>query len=67
VHVQEAGRFALVVGKGAIAMQLGAPPFHRKLDEAARVVAELERRGTKADEILLDNEAHPERVVVRVR
>jgi cell division protein FtsQ len=67
VHVQEGGRFAIVVGKSAVSMQLGAPPFRRKLDEAARVVAELDRRGTKADAILLDNEAHPERVVVRVR
>jgi cell division protein FtsQ len=67
VHVEGGGRFSLVVGKSAVALRLGPPPFHRKLDEAARVVAELDRRGAKADTILLDNEAHPERVVVRVR
>jgi cell division protein FtsQ len=67
VHVEEAARFTLVVGKSAVSLRLGAAPFRRKLDEAGRVVAELDRRGAKADAILLDNEAHPERVVVRVR
>ncbi len=32
-----------------------------------RVVAELDRRGAKADAIMLDNDARPERVVVRMR
>ena len=39
----------------------------RKLDQAARVVAELERRSGRADTIMLDNDTRPERVVVRVR
>ncbi len=67
VHITDDGGFSLVVGKGGIALALGGPPFHRKLDEAARVTAELERRGAKPDAIMLDNEAHPERVVVRMR
>lgn len=67
VHITDDGGFSLVVGKAGISLTLGSPPFHRKLDEVARVTAELERRGTKADAIMLDNEAHPERVVVRVR
>jgi cell division protein FtsQ len=46
---------------------LGAPPFRRKLDQASRVVAELDRRGAKADAIMLDNDSRPERVVVRMR
>ena len=61
------GAFTLVVGKQGIALELGDAPFRRKLDEAARVIAELEKRNTKADTIMLDNEARPERVVVRVR
>jgi hypothetical protein len=32
-----------------------------------RVVAELDRRGAKPDSIMLDNEARPDRVVVRTR
>ena len=67
VHVQADGAFLLVVGHDAMSLVLGAPPFRRKLDQAARVVAELDKRGAKADSIMLDNDARPERVVVRMR
>jgi cell division protein FtsQ len=67
VHVQTDGTFAVVVGRGAMQLVLGGPPFRRKLDQASRVVAELDRRGAKADAIMLDNDARPERVVVRMR
>jgi cell division protein FtsQ len=67
VHVQPDGAFALVVGHAATELVLGGPPFRRKLDEAARVLAELDRRGAKADTVMLDNDARPERVVVRMR
>jgi cell division protein FtsQ len=67
IHITPDGAFTLVVGKNAIALELGDAPFRKKLDEAARVMAELEKRNTKADTIMLDNEARPERVVVRVR
>ena len=67
VHVQSDGTFAVVVGRGAMQLVLGGPPFRRKLDQAARVVGELDRRGAKADAIMLDNDARPERVVVRMR
>jgi cell division protein FtsQ len=67
VHVDPAGSFALVVGKAGLELFLGGAPFHRKLEQAARVVAELDVRGAKADAILLDNDARPERVTVRMR
>jgi cell division protein FtsQ len=67
VHVQADGGFALVVGRNATELVLGAAPFRRKLDQATRVVAELDGRGAKADAIMLDNETRPERVVVRMR
>lgn len=67
VHVQPDGGFALVVGHSAMELVLGGAPFRRKLDQATRVVAELEGRGAKADAIMLDNDARPERVVVRMR
>jgi cell division protein FtsQ len=67
VHIAAGEALTLFVGKSAIALELGAAPFHHKLEEAARVLAELERRGAKADAIMLDSEAHPERVVARVR
>jgi cell division protein FtsQ len=67
VHVEPDGAFTLVVGRSATELVLGAPPFRRKLEQAGRVVAELEKRGAKADTIMLDNDARPERVVVRMR
>jgi cell division protein FtsQ len=67
VHVEPDGGFTIVVGRGATELVLGGPPFRRKLEQAARVVAELEKRGAKADTIMLDNDARPERVVVRMR
>jgi cell division protein FtsQ len=67
VHVEADGAFALVVGRTALELILGGPPFRRKLDQASRVIAELESRGAKAEAIMLDNDARPERVVVRMR
>ena len=59
--------FSLVVGHNAVELVLGLPPFRRKLDQAARVVAELDKRGAKAGAIMLDNDTRPDRVVVRMR
>jgi cell division protein FtsQ len=67
VHVEPDGAFSLIVGRSAMQLVLGGPPFRRKLDQATRVVAELDRRGAKADAIMLDNDSRPERVVVRMR
>jgi cell division protein FtsQ len=67
VHVAEDGTYALVVGRVAMQLVLGGPPFRRKLDQAVRVVAELDRRGAKASAIMLDNDQRPDRVVVRMR
>jgi cell division protein FtsQ len=67
VHVEPDGAYLLVVGRSAMQLVLGGPPFRRKLDRAARVVVELDKRGAKADAIMLDNEARRDRVVVRMR
>jgi cell division protein FtsQ len=67
VHVEANGEMTLVIGKSAVALHMGAPPYRRKLEQALRVVAELDRRGAKPDSIMLDNEARPDRVVVRMR
>ena len=67
IHVGGDQAFTIIVGKNALSLALGEPPFRRKIEQAARVLAELERRGAKADAIMLDNEARPERVVVRMR
>jgi cell division protein FtsQ len=67
VHVEADGAFALVIGRSALELVLGGPPFRRKLEQATRVVAELDTRGAKAEAIMLDNDTRPERVVVRMR
>lgn len=67
VHVSGNGATSLVVGKSALTLDLGEAPFRRKLEQASRVVAELDKRGAKPDAILLDDEARPDRVVVRMR
>lgn len=67
IHLARDGSTTLIVGKNALQLALGDPPFRKKLDQAARVMAELEKRGAKADAIMLDNDARPERVVVRMR
>jgi cell division protein FtsQ len=67
IHLAKDGTTTLIVGKNGLQLALGDPPFRKKLDQAARVLAELDKRGAKADAIMLDNDARPERVVVRVR
>ena len=67
VHLETDGSMAVVVGKAAVTVKLGQPPYRKKLDEAVRVFAELDRRGAKPETIMLDNEGRPERVVVRMK
>jgi cell division protein FtsQ len=67
VHVEPTGDMTLVVGKSNVVVRLGSAPYRRKLDQAARIVGELDRRGAKPDTIMLDDEARPDRVVVRMR
>ncbi len=67
VHVSAEGAVTLTVGKHGLTLALGDPPYRRKLDQAARVLAELEKRAAKAEVVMLDNEARPERVVVRMK
>jgi cell division protein FtsQ len=67
VHVSAEGTIDLVVGRNATVLKLGAAPYRRKLEQAARVVFELDKRAARAEAVMLDNEARPERVVVRLR
>jgi cell division protein FtsQ len=67
IHFDPSTGISLSVGGSATSLVLGGPPFRKKLEQASRVALELERRGQKADAILLDNDARPERVVARVR
>jgi len=72
IHFEPGDGVSLSVGGSSAgtpitSLVLGGPPFRKKLDQAARVAFELERRGQKPDSILLDNDARPDRVVARVR
>jgi cell division protein FtsQ len=67
VHVEETNDMTLVIGKSAVVLRMGAAPYRKKLEQAVRVFGELDRRGAKPDVIMLDDDARPERVVVRMR
>ncbi len=67
VHVGEGGEVVLTVGKAALSLHLGVGEWRRKLLMAARVVGRLARAGQTPAHVYLDNSAHPERVVVRMR
>jgi cell division protein FtsQ len=66
-HLEDDGGIVLVVGKDGLALHLGRGPYRQTLDQANRVMAELSTRRGQASVVFLDNDAHPERVVVRMR
>ena len=66
VHVDAAGHATLMVGTSGIALHLGPPPFKQRLLRAERVLKKTLQGGATPSVVFLDNEAHPERVVVRL-
>jgi len=66
-HLSPDGDVVLTVGKRGTTLHLGSGPFRQKLLMAARIVAKLSASGEMPGIVFLDNEAHPERVVVRMR
>ncbi len=67
VHIEDDGGLVLSVGKDVIALRLGKGPYRQTLEQANRVLGELASRHAQASILFLDNDAHPERVVVRMR
>ncbi|HEY3233712.1 MAG TPA: FtsQ-type POTRA domain-containing protein [Polyangiaceae bacterium] len=67
VHMTDAGAVVLVVGASGIALFLGEGPWPKKLQMAERAFGLLAAKGQVPETVFLDNRAHPERVVVRVR
>src|SRR5690606_38519783 len=67
VHLDRSGRASLVVGTAGMTLHLGVGPWKKKLLRAERVIATARRSGGNPSVLFVDNEAHPERVVVRVR
>ncbi len=67
VALAKDGTARLIVGKDGVTIELGVAPYRQKILRAARVLEEVERRHASPSVVFLDNEAHPERVVVRMR
>lgn len=67
VHLGDDGRVVLTAGKQGLTLHLGRGEFRRKVLMAERIVGQLQRRGRTPGILFLDNEAHPERVVARMR
>lgn len=67
IHLSDDGTMRMTVGRNAVSIELGLPPYRKKVLRAAQVLTEVGRRKADASVVFLDNEAHPERVVVRMR
>ena len=67
VHLADAGDVTLTAGKDGVTLELGTGPWRKKLLMAEEVVGELRKKGRTPGIVFLDNQAHPERVVVRMR
>jgi cell division protein FtsQ len=67
VHLADDGGIVMTVGEDAVTLELGHPPWRKKLLKAARVLGSVRAKGQLPGIVFLDNEAHPERVVVRMR
>lgn len=67
LHVGTDGSLVVSIGKEAILLHFGHPPYREKIEQAARVLSEVARRKAGASVVFLDNDAHPERVVVRMK
>ncbi|HEY2405625.1 MAG TPA: FtsQ-type POTRA domain-containing protein [Polyangiaceae bacterium] len=67
VNLADAGDITLTVGKEGVTLALGTGPWKKKLDMAEEIVGNLRRKGRTPGILFLDNQAHPERVVVRMR
>ncbi len=65
--IAEDGEVVVTVGEKGIALHLGRGPWRKKLLMASTVVSQVQRRGHVPGIVFADNEAHPERVVVRMR
>ncbi len=61
------GSVSVTVGSDGIVLTFGQPPFRNKVQKAERILEELRYRKVARAILFLDNEAHPERVVVRLQ
>jgi cell division protein FtsQ len=67
VHLADSGDVVLTAGKEGITFELGRDGYRRKFLMGEQVVGEMRRKGRAPGIVFLDNQAHPERVVVRMK
>jgi cell division protein FtsQ len=67
LHLDADGSAELVVSDSGVTLVFGKGPIEQKLLMAARVLSKVRGRGELPRVVFLDNQAHPERVVVRLR
>jgi len=67
IHIEKDGSVEAIVGREGISIHLGNPPFKGKIEQADRVLSEVQKRKSNASIVYLDNDANPDRVVVRMR
>ena len=67
VHLDDSGAVTLVIGRQGVSVKLGKGPWLTKLRMAERVMSKVQGQGEVPGIIFLDNAAHEERVVVRMR
>jgi cell division protein FtsQ len=66
LHVEPDGGITASLGKRAVRVSFGKTSFRAKVRLAAKIEAELARRGARPTWVFLDDDAHPDRVVVRL-
>lgn len=67
LHLETDGSLTVVVGSEGLSLVFGTPPYRAKVAKAGRILEELRFRKVKSAVLFLDNRAHPERVVVRMK
>ena len=67
VHIDPDTSVTVTVGSDGIVLVFGVPPFSGKVAKADRILEEIRYRKVTRAVLLLDNKAHPERVVVRMK
>lgn len=67
VHLDDSGAVTLIIGRQGVSVKLGKGPWLPKLRMAEQVMSKVQRQGEVPGIIFLDNAAHEERVVVRMR
>jgi len=67
IGIADDGSLRMVVGRSAVTLEMGRAPYRTKVLRAARILREVQKQKAEPAVVFLDNEAHPERVVVRMR